>query len=444
MRRGWFWTLLLATCLSSAASSRAWAKANGFPSVGCDGCHTGNRAPIVTITADPVAPDPGQTATITIHVSRSSGPVAGFYLTTNKVGTLSLMGGPIKLISSSEATHSSPSSQTSGDDVIFPLRWTAPQGKGTVTFDVAAVSANGNNDRGGDSAGQGRLAITYGCAGIMAFIDHDGDGFGRDSQTTRVCEVSPGVSLKGGDCDDNNKDAYPGHPEVCNYYDDNCDGKVNEGLENVAVYRDSDGDGHGAKNSTDVRMGCTMSGYSALADDCNDADPLIFPGAPEMCDGIDNNCNGKIDDGAKASCGSGWCRRTAPTCDPKSCVPGPPRAEMCNNFDDDCDGVIDNGANLCDGGRVCYGGYCLTPTEVGDAAAHAGPEPPPTDGGVPVSASGGSGGGAYGAPDAASVTHKNQATALGCSLAGGGAGAWPLLLLALSLLRRRAASSPRR
>src|SRR4051794_37128601 len=147
MRRGWYWTLLLATSLSSAASSRAWAKANGFPSVGCDGCHTGNRVPTVTITADPTAPEPGQSSTITVHVSRSSGPVAGFYLTTNKVGTLALMGGPIKLISSTEATHSSPSGQTAGDDVIFPLRWTAPPGKGTVTFDVAAVSANGNNDR---------------------------------------------------------------------------------------------------------------------------------------------------------------------------------------------------------------------------------------------------------------------------------------------------------
>jgi hypothetical protein len=435
MRRGLFATLLLATLLF-VPPPRVWAKANGFPSVGCEGCHNGGRSPMVTITADPIAPDPGTATLLTIHVSRTNGPVAGFYLSTNRVGMLSPAGGPVRLVSPTEATHSSPNSGGGAGEVTFQLRWTAPQGKGNVVFDVEAVSANGNNDRSGDSAGSGRLATTWGCPGVMAFVDHDGDGFGRDYEQVRVCELGPGYAAKGGDCDDNNKEAYPGHPEICNFYDDNCDGKINEGLENTILYRDADGDGHGARGTTDTMKGCNgMSGYAPVADDCNDNDPDIYPGAPETCDGIDNNCNGKVDDGAKAYCGSGWCRRAAPTCDPTSCVPGQPRAEMCNNFDDDCDGVIDNGPNLCDGGRICYGGYCLTPSEVADAAAAAGPEPPGSDGGVPLTASGG----APGRADGGIITHKTQASALGCTLGNGRRTAWPVLVLValLALARRR-------
>jgi len=393
---------------------------------------------MVTITADPPAPDPGTSALITVHIQKTNGPVGGMYLTSNRVGTFSLAGGPVRLVSPSEVTHSSPNSNGSATEVLFQVRWNAPAGQGNVTFDVSAVSGNGNNDRSGDSVGQGRLGITWGCAGVMAFVDHDGDGFGRDNEPVRVCEIGTGFAAKGGDCDDNNKEAYPGHPEICNYYDDNCDGKINEGLENAIQYRDNDGDGHGARGTTDTIKGCNgmMSGYAPVADDCNDNDSNIYPGAPEVCDGIDNNCNNKIDDGARASCGTGWCRRTASTCDPKSCTPGPPRAEQCNNFDDDCDGVIDNGPNLCEEGRVCVGGYCLSPEVAGDAGAalaHG-------DGGVPV-ASGNPVPGGGGDLDGG-VYRKAQVSALGCALGGRAGGFAPLVMVTVLVLLAFAA--PRR
>ena len=46
----------------------------------------------------------------------------------------------------------------------------------------------------------------------------------------------------------------------------------------------------------------------------NDTDRTIHPGAKEMCNYKDDNCNGRVDEGVRASCGVGWCRREAASC----------------------------------------------------------------------------------------------------------------------------------
>ncbi|MBK7858450.1 MAG: hypothetical protein IPJ65_07465 [Archangiaceae bacterium] len=85
----------------------------------------------------------------------------------------------------------------------------------------------------------------------------------------------------------------------------------------------------------------------------------------EVCNGIDDDCNGAVDDSLGVmSCGKGECRRTLDLCSDagtqQACVPGTPVTELCNERDDDCDDVVDNGfdkqrdpLNCGTCGRVC-------------------------------------------------------------------------------------------
>ena len=68
-------------------------------------------------------------------------------------------------------------------------------------------------------------------------------------------------------------------------------------------YRDLDGDGHGdPTNSTFTCDGEPTPGYVADDTDCNDANGAVHPGAAEVCNGIDDNCDGQVDEGGDALC----------------------------------------------------------------------------------------------------------------------------------------------
>ena len=88
-----------------------------------------------------------------------------------------------------------------------------------------------------------------------------------------------------------------GNPEICNGIDDDCDGQVNEeGSQGcITYYYDADGDGWG---TADSKCLCAASGnYTATySGDCNDTDPLINPGATEVCNSIDDDCDGQTDE----------------------------------------------------------------------------------------------------------------------------------------------------
>jgi hypothetical protein len=119
-------------------------------------------------------------------------------------------------------------------------------------------------------------------------MDNDGDNYipGEYNQST-IWLGSPTIH-GGGDCDDNNSEINPGVPELINGIDDNCDGQLNP--DEI----DNDGDGY-IPGIFDSDTGWLGSASVIGDNDCNDAIQTVYPGAPELIDGLDNNCDGQLD-----------------------------------------------------------------------------------------------------------------------------------------------------
>jgi hypothetical protein len=100
------------------------------------------------------------------------------------------------------------------------------------------------------------------------------------------------------DCDDNDATVNPNADEVCDGIDNNCDGATDDAGEGVgAWYPDVDGDGYGDLNAG--ILACEQpAGTVADSTDCDDTQAASFPENPEVCDEIDNDCDGRADEGA--------------------------------------------------------------------------------------------------------------------------------------------------
>ncbi|MCU0671926.1 MAG: MopE-related protein [Myxococcota bacterium] len=185
--------------------------------------------------------------------------------------------------------------------------------------------------------------------------DVDGDGHASD----RCCNGDT-CSL---DCDDARRGTNPSVPEVCDGLDNDCDGVVDEGLL-IELFRDADHDGVGIREAT--ALACPGApGFASAAGDCDDTRASVRPTAPEICDELDNDCDGVIDESTVAvpwyldGDGDGWGIVNADALPVDSCVPPEGRAirigdcnddnadiaptarEQCNAIDDDCDGRPD-------------------------------------------------------------------------------------------------------
>src|SRR3990172_2422389 len=138
-----------------------------------------------------------------------------------------------------------------------------------------------------------------------------GDTYGKASVTTEACTQPPGYVSDDTDCDDGNAAINPGATEVCNLVDDNCDGNIDEGVEDI-YYQDSDSDTYG--NILVNTQACTQpAGYVADDTDCNDSNASINPGATEVCNGLDDNCDGQVDEDLPDICYPAELPRTGQT-----------------------------------------------------------------------------------------------------------------------------------
>jgi len=197
------------------------------------------------------------------------------------------------------------------------------------------------------------------CDGNLDPLETDDDGDGATE-----CDAAF-------DCDDANPLVYPGADEVCDGVADNdCDGVVDP--------QEFDGDGDGASecdgdcDDTDMvhnNLDEDGDGYSTCAGDCDDTDWTIYPGAFELCDGVDNDCNAATDetfddDGDGYSECQGDCNDFLASltpadadgdgytvcdgdCDDSDITNNPDAVERCDGVDNDCDGQIDDDCIVC-------------------------------------------------------------------------------------------------
>ena len=171
------------------------------------------------------------------------------------------------------------------------------------------------------------------------YLDSDDDGYGDITEIVEACEAPDKYVADDTDCDDAEPDINPGEAEVCgNATDENCDGWAPE-----CDGDDTDGDGF---------CDATTCLDGSMPGDCNDNNAQIHPWAYETCDGVDNNCNGEVDENLTIdNDGDGYsligsCEGSQNDCndfDPEIYKDAP---EICNGLDDNCDGEIDEGLSV--------------------------------------------------------------------------------------------------
>ncbi|GEM_PF-820112 len=278
------------------------------------------------------------------------------------------------------------------DDALTSTFWADADGDGFGNADWPteacsppsdAVDNSADCDDGDDTVYPDAVELCDGldndCDGVVDdaedapvwYADTDSDGHGDGGYPLQACDLPSGYSELDDDCDDNDETVYPDADELCDGQDNDCDGLIDDDDDEVVdastFYGDGDGDGWGDEHSSTLACDAP-SGTVEDAGDCDDGDDSVNPDADELCNGIDDDCDGDTDedDAVDASTfyadadGDGWgdssltstaCSAAsgetdvAGDCDDADPNVNPAAEESCDGADEDCDAAVDEEAS---------------------------------------------------------------------------------------------------
>lgn len=235
---------------------------------------------------------------------------------------------------------------------------------GSKTTDYAGTAVLGGFNVDGDTysdfliAAPGSTIGSYDQGGRVYLINF-GDYVNRDADSQSRAQ---------GDCNDFDVAMYyRTDGETCDGKDNDCDGKVDvadPGYTGTVYYADADHDTYGDPNGA---RSCSSAQGVANMSDCDDTNADVFPGADELCNAIDDDCDGLVDDNDTDTLnrptwymdmdedgfgdpGEGVTACVAPSlyimddsdCDDMDAAVNPDAQEVCNSLDDDCDTLSDD------------------------------------------------------------------------------------------------------
>ncbi len=222
-------------------------------------------------------------------------------------------------------------------------KWLACSGQTYQQWNAAYATSEVCDDKDNDCSG----SADEGC-------NDDQDGFCDAKMATIGFPLS--CTKGGGDCQDDDPSVVPGSMELCDDKDQNCNGQTDEGCDD-----DKDGNCDATMQVVGSPKGCPLGGG-----DCDDGNAKRYKGAKELCNGLDDDCSGTTDetfatlgdsckDGAGICLVSGTVVCSADGSKAVCSVGSPaPQNEICDNLDNNCDGQTDEG---CDDDQD---GYCDT------------------------------------------------------------------------------------